>query len=224
VRFRMPRPRNPASTLAGALGVSALIAGTGFVVVPMALTATTACQVTYSVTSSWPGGFTASVAITNGGSAVSAWTLGFTFPGNQQVTQGWNGTWSQSGETVTVTSASWNGSLGAGGTTTVGFNGTFSGTNANPAAFTLNGAACGGASPSPSATTVDPHPDRHRDPPPPDRHADCLTPTPDSDAGSTRRDAGHRRQPHSEPADRASRLHNVERAARDQQRAVQQQC
>jgi len=80
VRFRMPRPRNPASTLAAALGVSALIAGTGFVVVPMALTATTACQVTYSVTSSWPGGFTASVAITNGGSAVSAWTLGFTFP------------------------------------------------------------------------------------------------------------------------------------------------
>jgi polygalacturonase len=158
VRFRMPRPRNPASTLAGALGVSALIAGTGFVVVPMALTATTACQVTYSVTSSWPGGFTASVAITNGGSAVSAWTLGFTFPGNQQVTQGWNGTWSQSGETVTVTSASWNGSLGAGGTTTVGFNGTFSGTNANPAAFTLNGAACGGASPSPSATTATPTP------------------------------------------------------------------
>ncbi len=158
MRFRMPRPRNPASTLAGAFGVSALIAGTGFVVVPMALTATTVCQVTYSVTSSWPGGFTASVAITNGGSAVTAWTLGFTFPGNQQVSQGWNGTWSQGGETVTVASASWNGSLTAGGTTTVGFNGTFSGTNANPAAFTLNGAACGGASPSPSATTATPTP------------------------------------------------------------------
>jgi len=158
VRFRMPHPRNPASTLAGALGVSALIAGTGFVVVPMALTATTACQVSYSVPSSWPGGFTASVAITNGSSAVSAWTLDFTFPGNQQVAQGWNGTWSQSGETVTVTNASWNGSLTAGGTTTVGFNGTFSGTNANPTAFTLNGAACGGASPSPSATTATPTP------------------------------------------------------------------
>jgi polygalacturonase len=172
VRFRMPRPRNPASTLAGALGVSALIAGTGFVVVPMALTATTACQVTYSVTSSWPGGFTASVAITNGGSAVSAWTLGFTFPGNQQVSQGWNGTWSQSGETVTVTSASWNGSLAAGGTTTAGFNGTFSGTNANPAAFMLNGAACGGASPSPSATTATPTPTVTPTPTP------TVTPTP----------------------------------------------
>jgi polygalacturonase len=154
----MSRPRNPASTLAAALGVSALIAGTGFVVVPMALTATTACQVAYSLPSSWPGGFTASVAITNGGSAVTAWTLSFTFPGNQQVSQGWNGNWSQTGETVTVTNASWNGSLAAGGTTTVGFNGSFSGTNTNPTAFTLNGAACGGASPSPSATTATPTP------------------------------------------------------------------
>jgi polygalacturonase len=153
-------PRRSPGALAGALVVSALIAGTGLVAVPLALTATTTCQVAYSVTASWPGGFTASVTITNGGSAVSAWTLGFTFPGNQQVTQGWAGTWSQSGESVTVTSASWNGSLAAGGATTIGFNGSYSGSNPSPTAFTLNGAACGGASgsPSPSATTATPTP------------------------------------------------------------------
>ncbi|MBO0898697.1 glycoside hydrolase family 9 protein [Cellulomonas sp. zg-ZUI22] len=103
---------------------------------------TAACTVTYTA-SSWGSGFTAAVTVTNTGStAWSSWQLGFTFPGDQKVTQGWSATWSQTGATVTATNAAWNGSLAAGGSTSIGFNGSYSGTNAAPTGFTVNGAAC----------------------------------------------------------------------------------
>ena len=73
--------------------------------------AATSCQVAYSA-NSWSTGFTASITITNEGSALTSWTLAYTYSGNQQLTQGWSGNWSQSGETVTVTNASWNGVAG----------------------------------------------------------------------------------------------------------------
>ncbi|MDP9417143.1 MAG: cellulose-binding domain-containing protein [Actinomycetota bacterium] len=42
-----------------------------------------------------------------------------------------------------MTNASWNGTLAAnGGSAEVGFNGSWSGSNPKPTAFTLNGAAC----------------------------------------------------------------------------------
>ena len=63
-----------------------------------AAAAATGCSVTYTVQSQWPGGFTANVAITNLGDAVSSWTLAFDFPNaGQKVTQGWGATWTQSG-------------------------------------------------------------------------------------------------------------------------------
>ncbi|HEY1322999.1 MAG TPA: cellulose binding domain-containing protein [Streptosporangiaceae bacterium] len=57
------------------------------------------CSVAYSVPSSWPGGFTGSVTITNTGPAITSWTLAFTFPGDQQVSSGWSGTWSSPART-----------------------------------------------------------------------------------------------------------------------------
>lgn len=101
------------------------------------------CKVAYSTTSQWPGGFTASVMITDtGSSAISGWTLGFTFPGDQAITSSWNGTATQSGENVTIANAGYNGSITAGGSTTIGFQGTWSASDTAPATFTLNGAAC----------------------------------------------------------------------------------
>ncbi|GAB3828211.1 glycoside hydrolase family 9 protein [Dactylosporangium cerinum] len=100
------------------------------------------CRVAYS-TNGWDTGFTGSVTITNGGTtAWTSWTLAFTFPGNQRVTQGWSGRWSQTGSTVTVTNETWNGAVPAGGTVSLGFNGSYTGTNANPAVFTVNGTTC----------------------------------------------------------------------------------
>jgi O-glycosyl hydrolase len=101
------------------------------------------CQVAYSTQSQWSGGFVAGISITNTGStAVNGWTLKFTFPGDQQITDTWNGTTSQSGENVTITNASYNGTISPGGNTTLGFQGTWTNSDATPTAFTLNGNAC----------------------------------------------------------------------------------
>ncbi|HEU5356259.1 MAG TPA: glycosyl hydrolase family 28 protein [Actinocrinis sp.] len=126
----------------------------------MSATAATApCQVSYSVTGSWPGGFQAGITITNNGSPITSWTLAFAFPGDQQVASGWSGTWTQSGHNVTVASASWNGALGTGANTSIGFTGTYTSSNTDPTAFTLNGVACnGGGGPTPSATGSSPSP------------------------------------------------------------------
>ena len=85
----------------------------------------------------------AGITITNTSTtAVSGWTLKFTFPGDQQITDTWNGTATQSGESVTITNASYNGAIAPGGNTTLGFQGTWTNSDATPAAFTLNGNAC----------------------------------------------------------------------------------
>jgi endo-1,4-beta-xylanase len=104
------------------------------------------CRVAYTA-SNWGGGggFTAGLTITNTGTAtVNGWTLAFTFPAGQRVSQGWNATWAQAqgSANVTATSLSYNGTLAPNASTQVGFNGTFTGTNTAPSAFTLNGANC----------------------------------------------------------------------------------
>jgi hypothetical protein len=118
--------------------------------------AATGCRVDYTVTSQWSSGFTTAVTVTNLGAPVDGWTLGFSFTAGQQLTQGWNATWTQSGSRVSATSAAWNGSLATGGSATIGFNAWWSGSNPVPAPFTLNGIVCTGTvstdSPSPSAS------------------------------------------------------------------------
>lgn len=103
------------------------------------------CQVTYSIVSSWPGGFQATINIKNtGGTAWSGWNLAWTFPNGQTVSSLWNGTVSQSGGNVTVRSLSYNGAIPAGGSYNgVGFTGTWSdSSNAVPASFAVNGTTC----------------------------------------------------------------------------------
>jgi endoglucanase len=79
----------------------------------------------YSVINSWPGGFQAQVVIKNTGTAASSgWTMTWTWPGGQQVSNGWNGTFTQSGAGVKVTNASYDGSIAPGSSVTVGFTAT----------------------------------------------------------------------------------------------------
>ncbi|HEX3965831.1 MAG TPA: cellulose binding domain-containing protein, partial [Trebonia sp.] len=101
------------------------------------------CTVRYTTNSQWPGGFTAQVVIGNSGSsAISSWSLAFTFPGDQKITSNFNGGFSQTGEKATLTNASYNGSIAPGGSITDGFQGTWTNSDAVPTAFTLNGATC----------------------------------------------------------------------------------
>jgi cellulose 1,4-beta-cellobiosidase len=106
--------------------------------------AATGCSVSYSVSSQWSTGFSVAITITNLGDSLSGWTLGYSYGGSQQLQQGWSGTWTQSGQAVSVTNASWNGSLATGGQAQIGANFNLSGANTAPTAFTLNGVTCTG--------------------------------------------------------------------------------
>ncbi|MFF9241449.1 cellulose binding domain-containing protein [Streptomyces sp. NPDC014801] len=101
-----------------------------------------ACTVGYA-TSVWTGGFTADVTVTNTGSApVDGWTLAFTLPSGQRITNAWNATVSPASGSVTARNLSHNAHLAPGGTQSFGFQGTYGGTFAEPTAFSLNGAPC----------------------------------------------------------------------------------
>ncbi|GIH15567.1 endo-1,4-beta-xylanase [Rugosimonospora africana] len=90
------------------------------------------CTATYSTVNQWPGGFQANVTVTNGSAARSSWQVSWTFANGQTITQLWNGTLSQSGSSVTVRNVSYNGTLGAGATTSFGFTGSWNGSNTAP--------------------------------------------------------------------------------------------
>ncbi|MCL6589440.1 MAG: cellulose binding domain-containing protein [Firmicutes bacterium] len=100
--------------------------------------------VAYVISSDWGSGATINVTIINNTtSAVNGWTLAFTFPGNQVITNLWNGAYTQSGASVSVKDAGYNANIPAnGGSTNFGFNINYSGANAKPTSFTLNGVAC----------------------------------------------------------------------------------
>src|SRR3954452_22453975 len=132
-------------SLALAAAVCTVATGALTVTLSPASAATTGCSVVYKVTGSWQGGFQGDIAITNLGDALSSWSLGFDFPTTtQKVSQGWGGTFGQSGQHVTVTNASWNGSLATNASASVGFIGSWSGSNPVPASFTVNGVTCTG--------------------------------------------------------------------------------
>ncbi|GIF78717.1 glycoside hydrolase family 9 protein [Catellatospora bangladeshensis] len=100
------------------------------------------CQVTYS-TNDWNNGFTGNVTVKNTGTTtINGWTLRFSFTAGQQVTQSWSSKYTQTGADVAISNEGWNGTLGAGASTSFGFNATHTGSNPRPAAFTLNGATC----------------------------------------------------------------------------------
>jgi O-glycosyl hydrolase len=101
-----------------------------------------ACEVTYTQ-DTWTGGFTGNVTITNTSTTViNGWTLAFTFAGNEQITNAWNGTFTQSGEAVKIVNESYNATIAAGGSTSLGFQGTWTTSSSPPASFTVNGTTC----------------------------------------------------------------------------------
>jgi cellulose 1,4-beta-cellobiosidase len=119
------------------------------------------CNVTYTVTSQWPGspgGFNVqAITIQNvSGSAWSSWSLTFTFPAAGQSVQSnpWNGTFTQSGQNVTVTNAPYNNNVAnnANVNPAPGFNGNWTTSNPIPTNFAVNGNACNGGGTNPTAT------------------------------------------------------------------------
>ena len=106
-----------------------------------------ACTVNYTITPQNSGTFGATIAIQNGGTtALSNWTLTWSFANGQTISSSWNGTAAQSGANVTVSEQpgqTWENIPAGGSYTGFGFNGTWNGiTNSVPASFSLNGTSC----------------------------------------------------------------------------------
>ena len=105
---------------------------------------TASCTVDYTVASSWSTGFQVQIAITNEDTALSSWTLQYSYAGSATLSSGWDASWSQSGAVVTAASESYNGDLASGASTSIGANFASSGTAGTPSGFTLDGAPCAG--------------------------------------------------------------------------------
>jgi endo-1,4-beta-xylanase len=87
-----------------------------------------ACQATYSLTSSWSGGYQANVTVADSGtSALSAWTVDITLASGQTISSLWNGVNSGTSGAISVGNASYNGTIAPGSSTSFGFTATGNG-------------------------------------------------------------------------------------------------
>jgi cellulose 1,4-beta-cellobiosidase len=146
-RLRRPR-RIVAAAIAAAFGFAM------FAVAATQANAATSCSASYATQSQWQGGFVASLTVTNTGTtAISGWTVTFTYPGDQKVTNFWNTALTQNGENITAANLSYNGTIAAGGNTTFGWQGTWTNSDAAPTSITCNGSGGGGGSPAVSLTS-----------------------------------------------------------------------
>jgi endoglucanase len=100
---------------------------------------TPSCSATYAIQSSWQGGFTATVTLTNTGTGpFGGWTVTFTYPGDERVTNLWDAFYTQSGETVAAHDPFDTGAtVAAGASVSYGMQGTYTNSDAVPTSFTL---------------------------------------------------------------------------------------
>ncbi|NJD05168.1 MAG: hypothetical protein FIA97_01560, partial [Methylococcaceae bacterium] len=118
--------------------------------------AASGCRIDYVIQNQWPGGFTASVTVTNQGDAANGWNVVWNMPANQEVYDLWNGRYRQTGSTVQVRNSFWNAAIPTGGQVQFGFNATKNSSNPVPAGATLNGVACSINGNGPTATPKPP--------------------------------------------------------------------
>ncbi|AGL18898.1 secreted beta-mannosidase [Actinoplanes sp. N902-109] len=81
------------------------------------------CSAAVSV-NAWNGGFVATVRVTAGAAALRAWAVSVTLPAGAAVTSTWNAQATGATGAVRFANVSYNGTLGAGGSTEFGFQGT----------------------------------------------------------------------------------------------------
>lgn len=116
-------------------------------VVPAATAATVAAPTAaYKVVSDWGSGHTAEVAVTAGSSNLSGWTVEFDSPA--QIVNIWNGQiTSRTGNHYVISNMSYNGQVGAGQTTTFGYQASPGAPGSAPTNITVNGVPVGTATP-----------------------------------------------------------------------------
>jgi chitin-binding protein len=78
------------------------------------------CTAMFNITGAWNGGFQAEVMVHANATPLNKWTVSWTWPGTQTLTQAWSGTANASGSLVSVTNAAWNGTVAANSYVTFG--------------------------------------------------------------------------------------------------------
>ena len=110
-------------------------------------------SVNYHVDSDWGTGFTATMGVGAGSSALNGWTV--EFDAAFTITNIWNATIvSHVGNHYMVSNASWNGQVGASQATSFGFQATETSAGNTAAGFKINGTAVGTAPPPPPLPTL----------------------------------------------------------------------
>jgi hypothetical protein len=111
--------------------------------------ANVSCHVTYTITSQASNSFSAAITIQNtGAETLNGWALGWTWPGNQQLTSYSNagsfwGLGPQQGHTVTLTNLGTNATIAPGATLTgITISASYNGKNLSPSVFTVDAAQC----------------------------------------------------------------------------------
>jgi len=106
------------------------------------------CRVQYVINSQWgtgSGGFNTTLRITNTGNVAipAGWSLKFAFANGQSIYENWDSVLAQDGARVELTNAPNNVTIAPGQTRDgIGFNATWSGTNARPTFMAVNGVPC----------------------------------------------------------------------------------
>jgi hypothetical protein len=107
---------------------------------------------TFSKDSDWGTGYQGKYTIANGTTAtITAWTVAFDLPSGLTLGTFWEANLTTSGQHVTATNRSYNGTIAPGGSVAFGF--IVNGGSGAPTNCTLNGAPCGGGSAPPPTTT-----------------------------------------------------------------------
>jgi endoglucanase len=107
-------------------------------------TGTPICSATVRLDNVWNTGFQGTITVTNLGPPVVNWTIDFDLAPGITLTQGWNATYTISGQHVQARAPSWNPSVPTGGTVSIGFIGAYSGTLPQPPVRNIrfNGSLC----------------------------------------------------------------------------------
>jgi len=137
--------------LIGAAATGALLAG-GLTPALSTASATATATTTplptavYSKTSDWGSGFQAQYVLTNPMPVpLNTWSLQFSLPSTEKITSMWGGTDTASGTTQKVVAQSYDTTIAAGASITIGFDASYSGTYADPSACRLNSDPCDGS-------------------------------------------------------------------------------
>lgn len=100
------------------------------------------CTAVATITNTWQGGYQATVAVTNTGAlAVIPWVVSWTLPAGVTLVSGWNATVTQDSNKLIAAAPSWQHSLAAGGTASIGYVATGTAVP-GPTGIVLNGATC----------------------------------------------------------------------------------